>query len=1178
MSGLFALLVLVSSFSIMVADEPSRKISPEEQNALLDNLSELINAGDKAYRTGKYQEAGKAWNEALRIARRLYPKDDYPNGHTYLATSLNLMGILFHKQERPSEAEPFYKEALDLYRRLYPPGKFPNGLRELDNCLTSLVDVLHTQGKYSEEEPLLREAIKIKRSRYPLSEYPNGHADIANNLSNLAVSLEKQAKQAEAERFYRDALVMKRAVYPRVKNSADHADLFFSLKNLALALQKSWKYAESEELFREALSMKRERYPKDSFPMGHADLATSYGDLAAVLEDQGKVAAAEDAYRNAVKMRKSVYEKEMTKWNRQELARELNNLARPLGSQGKSAEAEQCYREAQALMRGLPPGDVARDGQALLASILNNLATTLHHQGKFSEALPLLRESLAMREMLYPKSMFPKGDPDLVGSMNNQALIVMSVAKDYAEAERWLEKTLKMQRALHASGDHPEIASVLNNLSMVLREQNKLQEAEQKGAEAFAMRKRLYQQDKFPDGHTELADSMANLAILLRAQGKTQEAVRVNRDALAMEQRLFPKDRFPDSHPHLVRSLNNLATCLREAHENAEADTVYRAALAANRTLTKSYTRDKPEGEALTLIASAPATRDGFLANARALRSDPAAVYSEIWAEKGLLARLYEQRQQTARAATEDPKAAKMLSELADARRRRAEQLLAPELKDPATRRKRDEEIKDGEKKIAQLDLSIRPLLAGIRRAEKLAISTPSDLRKALPDDAAVVDFLFYWHFEQAERKFGKASEGLTGRYLAFVATRDKIALIDLGPKGPIDAAIGAWRKAILDGNGVPPERPMKVHELIWAKVRTELLPRTKVVYIAPDLALCGVPWAALPGDKPGTILLEDFAVATIPHAAFLLDKLWPQDPLPKRPTEVLVVGGVAYDCDVPASPPALVALNRGAPPFRVGAKIGWPALPATAAEANGVATLAGASHMETRQLRGDRATAADFITWLAKARAAHIATHGFFADASFRSAFQLDPKEFEKGALGERVGRAALSPLVMTGLVFSGANNPATPGRGIVTGEALIDLDLSGLELAVLSACETGLGDVASGEGVFGLQRAFHLAGTRDVVASLWKVSDAPTAALMGEFYRALWTEKLPPVLALQKAQLAVYRADPKQFREMVLRGPGMGDKNFDAAKVIGRLPINPNGKNPPVLWAAFILSGPGR
>ena len=78
---------------------------------------------------------------------------------------------------------------------------------------------------------------------------------------------------------------------------------------------------------------------------------------------------------------------------------------------------------------------------------------------------------------------------------------------------------------------------------------------------------------------------------------------------------------------------------------------------------------------------------------------------------------------------------------------------------------------------------------------------------------------------------------------------------------------------------------------------------------------------------------------------------------------------------------------------------------------------------------------------------------------------------------------------------------------------------------LGVLSACETGLGNVAGGEGVFGLQRAFHYAGTTNVVSSLWKVPDRSTAALMALFYRNLWEKNLSPMEALRQAQLEIYR-----------------------------------------------------
>jgi CHAT domain-containing protein len=139
---------------------------------------------------------------------------------------------------------------------------------------------------------------------------------------------------------------------------------------------------------------------------------------------------------------------------------------------------------------------------------------------------------------------------------------------------------------------------------------------------------------------------------------------------------------------------------------------------------------------------------------------------------------------------------------------------------------------------------------------------------------------------------------------------------------------------------------------------------------------------------------------------------------------------------------------------------------------------------------------------------------------------------------------------------------------------EALVNLDLSGLELAVLSSCETGLGDVADGEGTFGLQRAFHLAGTRDVVASLWKVPDQSTGALMALFYRNLWEMDLPPVEALRQAQLEIYRrpdkiaALAKDFRGGLEEVPGSGEE----------VKPNKDGKAYPRLCAAFTLSGPGR
>jgi CHAT domain-containing protein len=164
---------------------------------------------------------------------------------------------------------------------------------------------------------------------------------------------------------------------------------------------------------------------------------------------------------------------------------------------------------------------------------------------------------------------------------------------------------------------------------------------------------------------------------------------------------------------------------------------------------------------------------------------------------------------------------------------------------------------------------------------------------------------------------------------------------------------------------------------------------------------------------------------------------------------------------------------------------------------------------------------------------------------------------------------------LVLSGLVFAGANQGDAPDRGILTAEAIVGLRLDDMDLAVLSACETGLGEVAGGEGVFGLQRAFHIAGARNVAASLWKVDDDATAALMVLFYRNLWIEKKEPLEALRQAQLHLYR-HPEQIPGLAkTRGVDFTERELPK---VDDDPAVKETRTHARKWAAFVLSGDGR
>jgi len=128
-----------------------------------------------------------------------------------------------------------------------------------------------------------------------------------------------------------------------------------------------------------------------------------------------------------------------------------------------------------------------------------------------------------------------------------------------------------------------------------------------------------------------------------------------------------------------------------------------------------------------------------------------------------------------------------------------------------------------------------------------------------------------------------------------------------------------------------------------------------------------------------------------------------------------------------------------------------------------------------------------------------------------------------------ERQSHFGWNPLLLSGIVMAGANagDGGNGGDGLLTAEELQGLDLTGVELVVLSACETGRGELAAGEGVLGLSRALAVAGARGFMLSLWSVPDDKTQKLMDGFYEGLWDRGLTPADALRATQLRMITVD---------------------------------------------------
>ena len=157
-----------------------------------------------------------------------------------------------------------------------------------------------------------------------------------------------------------------------------------------------------------------------------------------------------------------------------------------------------------------------------------------------------------------------------------------------------------------------------------------------------------------------------------------------------------------------------------------------------------------------------------------------------------------------------------------------------------------------------------------------------------------------------------------------------------------------------------------------------------------------------------------------------------------------------------------------------------------------------------------------------------------------------------------------------LSGLVLSMVDRQGNAANGFLDLEDIYNLNLSA-DLVVLSACETGLGKEINGEGLVGLTRGFMYAGASRVVASLWKVNDEATQALMSLFYRNLWEKKLGAAEALRQAQLTLYR-HPEAVQVAVKRGVDFSESDLPKME---EKPAAKLKQSPTAHWAAFTFSG---
>lgn len=1090
-----------------------------------------------------WAEAESRRSESLAWCERGYGADDWRTASARLAlVNLRMLRSLTGEQRsRLREAKALnrdvmrlfgegrYAEAIELGLRIVDIRKEILGAEHLEYAegLDNLGQLYREQGDYRRALELITEGAEIRKQAVG-----ERHPAYVSSLDRLAGVYLQLGDMTAAESNITQALELGRQVYdphdPLLLNAID---------NLAVLYNDKGDLARAEELYREALSLRREALGEH-----HLDYVLSLTNLATLLTEKGDYARAVEFFQDALAIVRATLGEEHPRY-----VHALNNLGLAYTDMGAYALALRTYR------RALELGAVALgERHPNYVSILNNMATLCAQTGDHDRAVSLYRQALEVR-----RSTLGQEHPDSILALNNLAFAIDNQGRT-AQALPLYREAVDLWKSQFGS-QHPFYAQYLNNLAHAYQDADDFASAEPLYLEALTLRREL-----LGPRHPLYARSLNDLATMYFQSGDTDRAAPLLDEALDVV-----KESLGEDHPDYALELSNLAA-VYEVQGNAERAGPLRAEAlrVVSRQLAATATSN-PERQQLLFGQWFDDELNRYLSHLiRAGRAEQAFLTVLSWKGSTLA------RQRAARLAGDSPELAELFQELQLVVRQWTAATRAETTGDAALVKRRVELSRRREALEAELSAKSSAYAGAVKDP------TLDDLLAALPDDAVLVDYLEYWYSEPSTTQKGR----FQGRrsLLAFVVDKGgSVTMVDLGPVAPIEEAIDAWRTTFGRSDAA-----LAAGQFMRLKLWEPLLAAVgdaRTVIISSDGALGRLPFAALPGRAPDTYLIEDYRIALVPVPRLISDLSAPAANA-ELEMNLLVFGGVDYErreTEEQSSAPAVDLLasaeQRGALSDSL-ADARWTFLPGTDAEAAAIGDMyrdvnPGAAAVV--ELHGAAATEESFRRLAPQSRVVHLATHGFFASEPVRT---QAGGENVNAILEAGIDAESERSSTVSGLVLAGANDPPAlpadpaawadlPDDGLLTADELAFLPLRGVELVTMSACETGLGDAAGGEGLLGIQRALQVAGVRATVASLWKVDDAMTRRLMTAFYRHVLVDKQSYLDALRNAQLEILNA---------LRSGGQID-GTDPLRA-ANAPEDGSLRGSPYYWAAFTLSGDWR
>ncbi|MBO3462126.1 CHAT domain-containing protein [Aetokthonos hydrillicola Thurmond2011] len=817
------------------------------------------------------------------------------------------------------------------------------------------------------------------------------------------------------------------------------------------------------------------------------DVSSVISTLALLYKSIGRYSDAEPLYLQALEMMKRSQGDEHPY-----VVIAKSNLAALYQEQGRYSDAEPLYLQALDIIKRL---QIKGHPDLLITDVINtfsNLATLYKIQGRYKDAESRYLDAV---EMTKPLMTNKKYTDDISVLFNNLADLYQD-RECYKDAESLYLQALNMQKKLWGEY-HPLVATIIENLASLYESQGLNQDTEARYLEALKIRKTF-----LPKNHIAIATTLNNLAGFYQSQKRYDEAEALYSQSLEMMNFILGK-----THPHLGTILINFANFYWEKGNINKAISLRQEGLQIQEdnlvyNLATGFERQKRDYIGTNIFGTTNASISLHLNSAHHNPDAARLALTTIFQRKGRILDVLTNSLQILRQHVQDSKTQELLTELSDTYSQLAayvyQQLEKPPLEED--RKQLNDKAKQLEDKLSRRSSEFRQL------SQSFTLSLES-IQKLIPLDAVLIELVRYEPFnpKAAEKKrFGKP------HYAAYVlASSGEPQAIDLGEAKEIAQTLEIFRESLRDSSTSIEQvkhSARDLDKLIMQPVR-KLLGNKRQILVCPDGALNLIPFDALV-DENNHYLVENYSFTYLTSGRDLL-RLQKQFPSQQPP---VIIADPKF-AGKPANIRSIDLSQRNFPP-----------LPGTAKEAEAIAPLFGG----IKPLTGDLATV-EAIKQVRRPRILHIATHGFFETA---------PKaEQNQNTFDD-------NPMLLSGLVLTGVKQKLNQKDGILTALETSILNLMGTKLVVLSACDTGLGRISAGEGIYGLRRALVIAGSESQVISLWKVNDVATKRLMVSYYqRVLGKEGRSK--ALQQIQLEMLRS--KQYQH-------------------------------PYYWAAFIPSGDWR